>query len=77
MVYVALSTSSWHWAPPVMPSLAREEDEEVLLASSAHFLEKAPCIDPPILSVIYAGAVNARRDTEVAVRSAVDGRNSL
>ena len=51
--------------------------EEALLASSAHFLEKAPCIDPPVLSVIYAGAVNARRDAEVAVRSTVDGRDSL
>ena len=66
---------------PCLHSHVRRTRREALLAWSAHFLEKAPCIDPPVLlSMIYAGAVTARRDTtvgEVAVRSAVDGRDSL
>ena len=75
VVYVAFSTSSWHWAPPVMPSLARGEDatwREALLASSAHFLEKAPCIDPPVCDL----RGGCQRATRRRGRGAVGSRRS-
>ena len=59
-----------------MPSLAREEDatwREALLAWSAHFLEKAPCIDPPVYD-LRGGCHRATRHDGGRGRGAVGSR---